>query len=93
MPFKVARFQETPNPNALKCVLDRPVGPPIRSYRSRDEARSDDILAAALFSVEGVTGLLISGEWITVNKDPGSPWPRVRKGVENALASLPEPRP
>lgn len=85
MPYQVVEFQPTPNPNALKCILDRPLPEPARSFRSPAEAQSDP-LAARLFAVPGVTSLLLSGEWMTVNKHPESDWPAVRRAVQDVLA-------
>ena len=39
-------------------------------------------LAAALFAVEGVTGVLLMGDWLTVNKSPEAKWPAIKRGVE-----------
>jgi hypothetical protein len=63
---------------------------PPRGYPRREELKPDDALAAALFTVEGVTGLLINEGWITVNKDAASSWPAVKKGVQKALATVEE---
>jgi len=84
MAYAVTKFQPTPNPNALKCVLDKPLDGPIRSYRAREQA-GDDPLAAALFAVPGVTGVLLSGGWLTVNKSPEADWGGVKKGVAEVL--------
>ena len=84
MAYTVTKFQPTPNPNALKCVLDRPLPEPIRSYRAREQAEADP-LGAALFAVPGVTGVLLSGGWLTVNKSPEADWSGVKKGIEAVL--------
>lgn len=89
MPYRVVQFLETPNPNAVKCVLDRspaPEGP--RSFRSREEAAAD-ALAAALFAVPGVRNVLIHDGWITVGKAEDAPWRTVRDGLRAALAAAP----
>lgn len=85
---RVRSFQPTPNPNALKCVLDRPIDGPIRSYRTPVEVGSDP-LAVALFGVPGVSAVLISGEWLTVNKSPDADWASVKSGVQRVLADVP----
>lgn len=85
MPYKVVRFQPTPNPNALKCVLDGVLPDPIRSYRSPEQAEGDP-LGRELFAIPGVTSLLLAGEWLTVNKDEGTDWGAVKAGVQAALA-------
>jgi hypothetical protein len=84
MPYTVQEFQPTPNPNALKCVLDRPLPEPIRSFRSAAEAAGDP-LGNALFAVPGVTGVLLSGGWLTVNKTKDAAWAGVKRGVQDAL--------
>ncbi len=85
MPWKVMRYEQTPNPNALKLILDGPISFRPRSFRSRDEA-AGDALAADIFAASGVACLLFSGEWMTVNKTPDAKWPAVKQGVERALA-------
>jgi hypothetical protein len=85
MPYAIATYQQTPNPNALKCILDKPLPGPIRSYRSAEQAAGDD-LGAALMGVAGVAGVLLSGGWLTVNKTPEAAWAGVKKGVERVLA-------
>lgn len=89
MPYRIVRYDDTPNPNALKCILDRTVAPGPRSYRSADQAAADPV-AAALFAIPGVTGLLFSEGWLTVSKAPETPWKSIKPGVERALAAAPE---
>lgn len=85
MPYRITQFQPTPNPNALKCILDRPLPDPPRSYRSADQAGNDP-LARALFDVPGVTSVLLNGGWLTVNKYPQSDWPAIKTAMQRALA-------
>lgn len=91
MPYAVRTFQETPNPNAVKCILDRPIrdaslGP--ASFRT-PAAAGDDPAARALFQIPGVTSLLINADWITVNKAPTAEWKKIKSGVSSTLAELP----
>lgn len=85
MGYTVTQFQSTPNPNAVKCILDRPLPEPARSFRKAEEAAADP-LGAALFSIPGITGVLLSGGWLTVNKSPDSDWPKIKKSVQDALS-------
>lgn len=87
MPYRVVRYQETPNPNALKVYLDRSAGPGIRSYFKPQDAANDP-LAAALFAVPGVTNILINGDWFTVSKSPETSWSGVKAAVERTLAAI-----
>lgn len=78
------RFQQTPNPNALKCVLSRPLAGGRRSYFNAEQAR-DDPLAAALFAIPGVTNVLIQNDWVTVSKSAQADWASIRPAVERVL--------
>lgn len=84
MPFKITTYQPTPNPNALKCMLNKPISDRPRSYFNPQQAQADS-LAAALFAIEGVTNLLINDDWITVNKAPNAHWPPIKGAVEQVL--------
>ena len=87
MPYLVTDVQVTPNPNALKFVLDRPVSPQPASFFNAESAR-DHPLAVKLFAVDGVTSVLLLGDFVTVNKGPNVRWntltPKVRKVMEEA---------
>lgn len=88
MGYTVLRFEETPNPNAIKCVLDRAVVAPgagSRSFRKPADAQGDP-LAAAIFATPGVTNVLMCADWISVGKSPDAEWPGVKAGVKKALA-------
>lgn len=77
-------FQETPNPHALKCVLDREMAPERRSFFNAEQAGGDPI-AAALFAIPGVTNVLMSGDWLTVGKSPEAEWKTVKAGITRVL--------
>ena len=64
--FRVIETQVTPNPNALKFILDRPISDqPISFFTS--ESAKDHALASKLFEIDGVTTLLLLGDFVTVN--------------------------
>lgn len=88
MPYTVTEFRETPNPNAVKCVLDRSPGATPRSYRAATEA-ADDPLATLLFGVPGVTGLLIHDGWVTVSKSDSAKWTGIKPALRAAFAAAP----
>jgi hypothetical protein len=92
LPYKVAEFQETPNPNAVKCILDPPA-PPIsgegmRSYQSLD-AGAHDPLAAPVLGIAGVVGVFISQGWLTVSKAPKAEWKPIKAALKKVLANAP----
>ena len=85
MSFEVAEIQSTPNPNALKFILDRPVAEQPTSFFNADAARGHP-LASELFAVPGVASLLLLGDFVTVNKQPDADWAAIKRGVRKALA-------
>lgn len=88
MASKVVRFDATPNPNAIKCVPDAPIGDSVRSYFKAEEAHAaEDALAMALFALPGVTNVLIHTDWVTVCKSPDAAWGPIKEGVRAAVAS------
>ncbi len=85
MPYVVIRYETTPNPNALKCWLDRPVSEGPRSFLNAAMA-ADDALASALFAEAGATCVVRNGDWFTFNKAPDADWRTVKKHLERVLA-------
>ena len=86
MPYRVREIQPTPNPNAAKFVLDKPVSEHPTSFFNAAQA-VDHPLAAKLFGVEGVSSLLLLGDFITVNKTADADWKTVSDRVKAILAS------
>jgi hypothetical protein len=85
--MRFLRFETTPNPNAIKCVIDPgPAPQPIRSYfKARQAEDADDALARDLFAIPGVTNVLIHAAFVTVGKSADAKWPPIRKGVRAAI--------
>ena len=80
-------IQPTPNPNALKFVLDGPIADPPKSFFSAESAKLDP-LAAQLFDIPGVNSLLFLGDFITINKSPEARWADIREKVKRVLATM-----
>lgn len=92
MPWTVTEFEDTPNPNAMKCWLDGAISDGPRSFRDAASA-ADHPIARALFERAGVTSVLLLGDWLTVNKKPSARWPAVKKAVASVLAEAEDDRP
>ena len=77
--------QETPNPNARRFLLDRPVqeDPRGRFFTATDPGA--DPLARAVMQVTGVAGVMLLPNSITVNKVPSASWADVEAGVQATL--------
>ena len=87
MGLGVLRFEETPNPNARKCVLDGLISDRPRSFRTAEEASGDGV-ASGLFGVAGVTNVLMNGGWVTVCKREDVGWAGVERGVRAVLSGV-----
>ena len=73
--------EETPNPATLKFVPGRDVLPGGSvDFRSRDEAERSP-LAQALFDVDGVTGVFLADDFITVAKRDDKEWYLMKPAV------------
>jgi hypothetical protein len=88
MPYHVTEFEQTPNPNAVKCWLDQPISDGPRSFLNQQMA-ADDPIAAALFAQAGVTNVLFNGQWMTVNKPADADWASVKTKVKRILKEVP----
>ncbi len=86
MPLRIVDFEDTPNPNALKCNLDAVVHDGSASFRSREAAQAHP-LASAIFEAQGVNNLLLCNDWLTVGRVAGAPWAPIKRAVRDALAS------
>jgi hypothetical protein len=92
MAFEVAEIQSTPNPNALKFVLDRAIAEQPASFFDAEAARGHG-LASKLFALPGVCSLLLLGDFVTVNKRPDADWAPIKRGVRKILAQPPDAGP
>lgn len=72
------QFAQTPNPNTLKFLPGHEISP-VRSYdyRTADDANASP-LAQRLFSIEGVAGVFLGHDFISVTKAEEAPWEVVR---------------
>jgi hypothetical protein len=87
LPFNVLEVQPTPNPNAMKLVLDRVIADRPMSFLNPASGNEHPI-ASRLFAIKGVSGLLLLGDFVTVSKQPEARWPEITKNVKQALAAL-----
>ena len=86
MPFNVREVQPTPNPNAMKLILDRVIADCPMSFLNAASGNEHPI-ASRLFAIKGVTALLLLGDFVTVTKTPEAKWADITKKVEQALAA------
>lgn len=80
--------QGTPNPNAAKFTLDRPLpDSESRSFFAADEA-GEDRLAARLFDVDGVRALFMVDNFITVTKLDEARWDDLVEPIRTAIREV-----
>jgi len=76
--------EATPNPASLKFLPGRIVlGTGTAEYRNLEEAGSSP-LAERLFAIDGVGGVFLGGDFITVTKTDGE-WPHIKPAVLGAI--------
>ncbi|MFO1121591.1 MAG: NifU family protein [Hyphomicrobiales bacterium] len=72
--------EATPNPATLKFLPGKPVLPgATRDYRSADDA-AESPLAARLFSVQGVAGVFLGQDFITVTRGSAE-WQHLKPAI------------
>lgn len=79
------RVQSTPNPNALKFVLDRPVFARPQSFPSA-QAAGGHSPAEEIFALPGVYNVFMVQDFVTVNKLPDVAWEPLAAAVQAILA-------
>jgi Fe-S cluster biogenesis protein NfuA len=77
--------EATPNPATLKFLPGREVlaGEP-RDFRTADAATASP-LGSALFSVNGVTGVFLGSDFVSVTKDDATDWAHIKPAVLGAV--------
>lgn len=76
--------EETPNPATLKFIPGRVVLPQgTRDYRSPEDAGASP-LAQRIFAVDGVSGVFLGHDFVTVTKDAAD-WPHIKPAVLGAI--------
>ena len=71
---KVVNIEPTPNPDALKFIVQRPLlRTGVRSFRDFGSAVGDS-LGSAVFALGRVTSVFYMDRFVTVNKEPAAEW-------------------
>lgn len=71
---KVVNIEPTPNPDALKFIVQKPLlRSGVRSFRDFGSAVGDPV-GSALFALGRVTSVFYMDRFVTVNKEPAAAW-------------------
>lgn len=83
------RLEFTPNPNALKYVVDEHVflEKGAASFTELDKAEANSPLAGKILKIEGVQSCMIGRDYITITKAEEGDWEAVDDSVRNAVQS------
>lgn len=77
--LKVLDVDLTPNPQALKFILnEKLLRRDTRSFSDSKEAENDP-LANAIFEIEGVVSVFYMDRFVTIEKDPKANWGKIQK--------------
>ncbi len=78
--------EATPNPATLKFIPGVPVlAAGTAEFRSVDDAVGQSLLAEALFAVEGVEGVFLASDFISVSKAGLADWPVLKPAILGAI--------
>ncbi|MDH3248515.1 MAG: NifU N-terminal domain-containing protein [Acidimicrobiia bacterium] len=72
----------TPNPNALKFTVGKPVGGPV-TYTDANAA--DSPLAEAILSIPGVVSMFMTADFVTLTKTAEAAWSDIESVAVSAL--------
>ncbi|MFT7144676.1 MAG: Fe-S cluster biogenesis protein NfuA [Alphaproteobacteria bacterium] len=83
------RTERTPNPNSLKYNLGRVLIPGgSANFPTVESSESRSPLAKRLFKVDGVTGVFIGSDFVTITKGEECNWQNINEHLAPALESF-----
>lgn len=94
--MKIEEIEYTPNPNAMKFVLDQALTLGGRTRQFNDLESTEGVpLAEAIMQIEHVESLYFAGQWLTVTQDGGADWHQLMREVAGPIraATVDDARP
>ena len=84
--MKIAEIEYTPNPNAVKFILDQPItmGGMTRSFESPEQAEGVP-LAEAILANDHVESAFFADRWITVTRDGEEDWHGLLRAIAEPI--------
>ena len=78
----------TPNPQALKFILnERLLTRETRNFKSKEEAEVDP-LAKSIFELEGIVSVFYMDRFITIEKEPSVSWGKIQMPFVNLIKNF-----
>ena len=105
MPIRVVEFQATPNPNAVKFVIDRgqAAGETVSLRKAESVVGDSEVsvgegsdgqqLARQLLAIPEVAAVLLLSDFVTINKSPKGSWADIKRQVKRVLKAWPDAMP
>ncbi len=75
----------TPNPNSMKFTLNRTLVEKGTLSFSRPEQAEASALGRQLFAIPGVRNVFMTGNFVSIGRDPTRDWQEIIPRVEQAL--------
>ncbi|HCM39801.1 MAG: iron transporter [Bdellovibrionales bacterium GWB1_52_6] len=75
----------TPNPNTLKYMVNRELVRRNANFTTAVEAQAKSPLAAKLFAVPGIVGVMIGRNFVTVSKSEDGDWDTVHQNTSKTI--------
>ncbi|CAN5154197.1 hypothetical protein BH24ACT1_BH24ACT1_00450 [soil metagenome] len=76
----------TPNPDAMKYTLDRPLTTPMNLADAEAAAAEGNAFAIAVFQADGVASVFGTANFVTITRVPGTAWETITAAVQAAAA-------
>ena len=84
--MKIEEIEPTPNPNAMKFVLDTPVTQGFVTHSFEDEESAEAVpLARDIFGIEHVISVYFADRWITVTQDGEAEWSELLREIADPI--------
>ncbi|MCB0730899.1 MAG: NifU family protein [Ignavibacteriae bacterium] len=78
----------TPNPQALKFILnEKLLNRETRSFKSKQEAEKDP-LAKSIFELEGIVSVFYMDRFVTIEKEPNVSWGKIQMPFVNLMKNF-----
>ncbi len=80
--MKIAEIEPTPNPNAMKFVLNESITMGFMTHSFEDEESASEVpLAKEIFAIDHVISVYFADRWITVTQDGEADWSHLLREI------------
>ena len=88
--FMVEDVDLTPNPHALKFILNQKLlNYETRQYADKESAK-DDPFASGIFNLDGIVSVFYMDKFVTIEKSPDANWGQIQRPFIDFLKSFDE---